>query len=143
MASAPETAVLIVAAGSGSRAGVSGIPKQYQLIGGKAVLARTLDLFLSHPAIDAVQVVVGEGQRDFYDSAAQKHSKLRAPVIGGPTRQASVRLGLAALASDAPRRLLIHDAARPFASPALIDHVAAATIEAQAVVPVLPMSNTL
>lgn len=143
MANAVETAVLIVAAGSGNRAGNSGIPKQYQPLGGESVLARTLGLFLPHAAIDAVQVVIGEGQRDFYDSCVEQHPKLRAPVVGGPTRQASVRRGLAALAADAPARVLIHDAARPFAPPALVDRVALATAQADAVVPVLPVSNTL
>ncbi|MEJ0012842.1 MAG: bifunctional 2-C-methyl-D-erythritol 4-phosphate cytidylyltransferase/2-C-methyl-D-erythritol 2,4-cyclodiphosphate synthase [Bauldia sp.] len=141
MATAQKTAVLIVAAGAGSRAGGNGIPKQYQQLGGETVLARTLGLFLPNTSVDAVQVVIGEGQRDLYDSVAPRHPKLRAPATGGATRQASVRLGLAALAADAPNRILIHDAARPFASAALIDRVAAAT--ADAVVPLLPVSSTL
>jgi 2-C-methyl-D-erythritol 4-phosphate cytidylyltransferase/2-C-methyl-D-erythritol 2,4-cyclodiphosphate synthase len=141
LATDPQTAVLIVAAGSGSRAGSGAIPKQYQVIGGQPVLARTLALFLDHPAIDAVQVVIGERQSAVYDSAVAAHPRLRNPVNGGPTRQASVRLGLDALSAAAPARVLIHDAARPFASSALIDRVLAA--EADAVVPVLPVANTL
>lgn len=140
MANTPEIAVLVVAAGSGSRAG-AGLPKQYQPVGGVPVLARTLGLFLNHPAVDAVQVVIGEGQRDFYSAVAPIHPKLRPPTSGGATRQASVRRGLAALAATPPARVLIHDAARPFASGALIERVANA--DADAVVPVLPVSATL
>jgi len=143
VASVPQTAVLIVAAGSGSRAGSSGIPKQYQSIGGQPILARTLGLFVGHDGVDAVQAVIGERQRDLYDSVVAPHPKLRSPITGGRTRQSSVQLGLAALANDAPRRVLIHDAARPFASSPLIDRVMTALGAADAVVPTLPVASTL
>ena len=142
MAKSHLTAALIVAGGQGTRSG-AGIPKQYQAIGVMPMLAHTLGAFLSHDAVDRVQVVIGEGQERQYAAAAPANGKLGAPVVGGATRQASVRNGLAALAGSAPRHVLIHDAARPFASPALIDRVSAALDEADAVVPALPVASTL
>ena len=59
---------LIVAAGSGSRMG-GDIPKQFRPIGGKAVLAHAVDALASHPAIDAVRVVVGDGQQEMARNA--------------------------------------------------------------------------
>ena len=56
-----KVTALIVAAGSGSRMGGQ-LPKQYQPIAGKAVLAHAVDALASHPAIDSVRVVIGEGQ---------------------------------------------------------------------------------
>ena len=55
-----RTVALIVAAGSGSRAG-GAIPKQYARVGGKALLAHAYDAFASHPAVDEVVVVIAEG----------------------------------------------------------------------------------
>jgi 2-C-methyl-D-erythritol 4-phosphate cytidylyltransferase/2-C-methyl-D-erythritol 2,4-cyclodiphosphate synthase len=64
-------------------------------------------------------------------------------VNGGDARQASVRSGLEALAGTAPGQVLIHDAARPFVSAGLIDRVLTALAGAEAVVPTLPVANTL
>ena len=100
MAQAP-TAALIVAAGGGVRAG-GAIPKQYRPLGGLPMLVHSLRRFLDHDAIDTVQVVVGEGQDAAYAAAVSAHPRLRPPVQGGPTRQASVRNGLAALAGVNP-----------------------------------------
>ena len=143
MANSPGTAALIVAGGRGLRAGTSEIPKQYQFVGGKPALRRALDRFLDHAAVNVVQVVIGEGQEAFYQSIAPQHAKLRGAVTGGVTRQASVRNGLAALADVAPARVLIHDAARPFVSAALIGRVAAALSDNDGVVPTIPVASTL
>lgn len=143
MATATETAALIVAAGRGLRAGAGEIPKQYQSIGGRAILARSLDLFLAHPEIDTIQVVIAEADGDLYARIAPRHEKLRPPVIGGASRQASVQNGLAALAVKPLAKVLIHDAARPFASPSLLTRVVAALANANGVVPTIPVTSTL
>ena len=140
---APNAAALIVAAGRGVRAGSGNVPKQYQPLAGTPILARTLATFLAHPAVDRVLVVIANGDEEIYRSVAPRHDNLMAPVIGGETRQDLVRNGLAALAGAAPARVLIHDAARPFASPALIGRVVAALGNADAVVPAVPVANTL
>ena len=74
--------------------------------------------------------------------SAQTHDKVIV-VTGGATRQDSVRLGLAALRDADPDKVLIHDAARPFVDPALIDRVIAAIGERQAALPALPVADTL
>lgn len=143
MATNPKIAALIVAAGHGARAGAGDIPKQYQTIGGIPVLARALASFLDCDSIDTVQVVIGKGQTPFYEAVAPHHPKLRPPVFGEATRQGSVQKGLAALGETLPAKVLIHDAARPFASSILIDRVVKALQAAAAVVPSLPVGSTL
>jgi 2-C-methyl-D-erythritol 4-phosphate cytidylyltransferase/2-C-methyl-D-erythritol 2,4-cyclodiphosphate synthase len=143
LATNSKIAAVIVAAGHGVRAGGGNIPKQYQPIGGIPVLSRSLASFLDHASIDTVQVVVGENQVPFYETVAPQHPKLQPPVIGSQTRQGSVRSGLEALGEFPPAKVLIHDAARPFASRALIDRVVKALGAAEAVVPSLPLSSTL
>jgi 2-C-methyl-D-erythritol 4-phosphate cytidylyltransferase/2-C-methyl-D-erythritol 2,4-cyclodiphosphate synthase len=138
----PGTAVLIVAAGRGTRAG-GGIPKQYQDIGGVPVLARAIEAFLSHPAVDMVAVAIARDDSRYADIAPQNEPRLLPPVHGGETRQETVRLGLHALAAHAPDRVLIHDAARPFVSAAVIDRVVAALETDAAVIPALPVPATL
>ena len=119
------TVALIVAAGRGVRAGGE-IPKQYREIGGVPVLRRTIGAFLSHPEVDQVLVAIAPGDSRYADVAPQNERSLLPPVIGGETRQESVRLGLESLAGLAPDRVLIHDGARPFVSAAVISRVVAA-----------------
>jgi 2-C-methyl-D-erythritol 4-phosphate cytidylyltransferase / 2-C-methyl-D-erythritol 2,4-cyclodiphosphate synthase len=135
------TAVVIVAAGSGSRAG-GDIPKQYHLLGGQAVLRLTALAFARHPAVDRIQMVIGEGHEQLYRPAVEGLD-LPPPVLGGATRQVSARNGLEALATSPPDRVLIHDAARPFVSSALIDRVIAALDVHPAAIPGLPVADTL
>src|SRR6185369_12316426 len=119
-----NTAALIVAGGRGTRAS-SVLPKQYARIGGTTVLAGTLGVFLEHPRIDLVQVVIGAGDAERYAAAVEGLScrKLLPPVEGGPTRQVSVRHGLEALKAHRADRVLIHDAVRPFVTADIIARV--------------------
>ena len=133
---------LIVAAGSGSRVG-GDTPKQYRRIAGKSVLAHAIDALRSHPRIDRVRVVIGEGQQAAFDEAIADRD-VGAPIIGGATRQESVRRGLEALAGDdAPDLVLIHDAARPFCPPDVVDRLLKALQTNSAAVPALPQADTL
>lgn len=143
--SAP-VAALLVAAGRGLRAG-AGQPKQYRLIDGRPVLAQALAPFLAEPAIGRVAVVIGEGDEDRYADAIAglDPARLAPPTIGGATRQDSVRRGLQALARDGfDGIVLVHDAARPFVSPALID-AAIRTLDESglAAIPALPVTDTI
>ncbi len=129
-------AVLIVAAGKGERSGRSR-PKQYEALQGKPMLARSADAFAALP----VRVVIGPGQEDLY-AQAMPHGA--APIAGGARRQDSVRLGLEALAAEAPDFVLIHDAARPLVSAAVIGNVVKALEEGAAgAVPMLAVADTL
>jgi 2-C-methyl-D-erythritol 4-phosphate cytidylyltransferase/2-C-methyl-D-erythritol 2,4-cyclodiphosphate synthase len=121
--SRPRSAALIVAAGRGKRA-AEDLPKQYQEIGGRPVLAWAIEPFVRHPAIAAIQVVIHDDDQARYSAAVEPfEGKLRPPVRGGATRQQSVAAGLEALRAVAPEQVLIHDAARPLLPPALIDRV--------------------
>ncbi len=143
----PSTAVLIVAAGSGSRAArADALPKQYRPIAGMPVLARTVAAFLDHPAIDAVVVAISPEHADLYAEALARFAgdaRLLAPVHGGATRQISVRRGLEALAGIAPDRVLVHDAARPFVSAGVIDRTIAGLDTADGVLAAVAVVDTL
>lgn len=140
MAVEPRTVALIVAAGAGMRAG-GGVPKQYRVIGGKALLAHAVD-HLQHPAIDEVRVVIGAGQEALYREAIGGRA-LPSPIIGGLERQDSVRAGLEAIARDGGAEVvLVHDAARPFVPVAVIDRLLAA-VRGRGAVPVLPVTDTI
>jgi len=121
-----KTVFLVVAAGRGSRAGAGG-PKQYRELGGKQVLTRTLEALLRAAPDARALTVIHADDRDLYDAAIaplaeEVRAKLLAPTIGGATRQESVCNGLDTLAGlcGPDDLVLIHDAARPFVSPALI-----------------------
>jgi 2-C-methyl-D-erythritol 4-phosphate cytidylyltransferase/2-C-methyl-D-erythritol 2,4-cyclodiphosphate synthase len=129
---------LIVAAGSGSRMG-GDVPKQYRRIAGKAVLAHAVDSFASHPRIDAVRVVIGAGQEELALGAlAGRH--VGSPIIGGAERSDSVRAGLGAIGDGI---VVVHDAARPFCPPEVIDRLIEALQRGDGAVPVLEVADTL
>ena len=139
-----KTGVLIVSAGTGSRLG-SDVAKQYMRLGDKIVLRHSLDIFVSHSSIDYIQVVISESDRSLYDACISDLAgdKLLDATIGGTTRQQSVLCGLEALSGVDITNVLIHDAARPFLTHSLIDSVLAGLTTGSAVVPTLPISDTL
>ncbi|MGN6747122.1 MAG: bifunctional 2-C-methyl-D-erythritol 4-phosphate cytidylyltransferase/2-C-methyl-D-erythritol 2,4-cyclodiphosphate synthase [Xanthobacteraceae bacterium] len=135
-------AAVVVAAGRGERAGAN-IPKQYRPIAGEPMIRTTLRAFLAHPRIDIVQPVISPNDADAYADATAGLKDLLPPIAGGATRQASVRAGLEALAPRRPGLVLIHDAARPFVSPALIDRAIGAGRSCGAAVPVVALADTV
>ena len=138
----PTATALIVAAGSGRRLN-SDLPKQFHQVGGKAVVRLAVEAMLAHPAIDSVRVVIGEGQESLA-AEALAGIDVGGFIRGGATRQESVRSGLEALASEgAPDLVLIHDAARPFCPPEVIDRLLKALSTNSAAVPALPAADTL
>jgi 2-C-methyl-D-erythritol 4-phosphate cytidylyltransferase/2-C-methyl-D-erythritol 2,4-cyclodiphosphate synthase len=120
-----STAAIIVAAGRGTRLG-GPVPKQYRSLGGEMVLTRTLRTALACAELDAVLVAIHPEAGEMYAAAvaALDDPRLLPPVHGGAERSDTVRLALEALAARAPEVVLIHDAARPFASPALYSALA-------------------
>jgi 2-C-methyl-D-erythritol 4-phosphate cytidylyltransferase/2-C-methyl-D-erythritol 2,4-cyclodiphosphate synthase len=132
---------LIVAAGSGSRFGGE-VPKQYLPLAGRAVLRHSVEAFSRHPAIAGVRIVISAEHRALYDSAVAGLPILP-PVIGGTSRQDSVRNGLESLAELQPDRVLIHDAARPFLTGEIIDRTLAALNDAPGAVVAVPVTDTL
>jgi 2-C-methyl-D-erythritol 4-phosphate cytidylyltransferase/2-C-methyl-D-erythritol 2,4-cyclodiphosphate synthase len=136
-----SVAALVLAAGRGLRSG-PGLPKQYRSLGASSAVRASLDLFLSHPAVHYVQPVVHPDDQPLFAEATAGLA-LPAPVAGGTTRQGSVRAGLAALEPMNPDLVLVHDAARPFASPELVDRAIAAGRASGAAVPALPVGDTV
>ena len=96
-----KTTVIIPAAGTGSRMG--GL-KQFMLLGGKAVLAHTIEAFEKHEEVDEIILAAPE------QAAEWTYKKVKAILAGGPTRQASVYAALSRAEADC---ILIHDGARP------------------------------
>jgi len=136
MTDRPRTVALIVAAGSGSRAG-GAVPKQYARVAGKALIAHAYAAFRQHPGIDEVVIVVAA------DAEAQAIAAIGEPVrtvVGGATRRESVARGLAAIDAE---RVLVHDAARPFVPMNVIDRVLAALDTEDGAIPVLAVADTL
>jgi 2-C-methyl-D-erythritol 4-phosphate cytidylyltransferase/2-C-methyl-D-erythritol 2,4-cyclodiphosphate synthase len=138
---AMRVAALVLAAGRGVRAGGE-VPKQYQLLAGEPVLRHALRRLAAHPRISRVQAVIGEDDASRH-AAASAGLGLPPALTGGPTRQASARAGLEALAAAPPDAVLIHDAARPLVPAAVVDRVLAALDRAEAAIPALPVADTL
>lgn len=134
-----ETVALIVAAGRGARADRPG-PKQYEALGGQPVIVRSHDAFAGHPDVDRVFFVIHGDDVGIFSATLPG----AAYCIGGADRQASVRLGLEALAADgAPVRVLIHDGARPLVTAAEINRVLAALKDAPGALCALRVTDTL
>jgi 2-C-methyl-D-erythritol 4-phosphate cytidylyltransferase / 2-C-methyl-D-erythritol 2,4-cyclodiphosphate synthase len=137
----PSVYALIVAAGRGARFG-GAVPKQYRTLGGRAVLHYAVAAFAGHPRIAGVLVTIRAEDRPLFERAVGG-LRLLPPVMGGASRQESVRFGLEALACYRPERVLIHDGARPFADAGLIDRVVDALDLAPAAIPCLPLPDTV
>lgn len=136
-----DVAAVVVAAGRGSRAG-SDVPKQYWPLGPEPMLCASLRSLAEHPSVGRVQPVIHADDAERF-ARATAGLRVADPVRGGATRQASVRAGLEALLPHAPELVLVHDAARPFASAALIEAAIAAARATGAAVPALPVTDTV
>lgn len=141
MSNPPKAAAIIVAAGRGLRAGAGG-PKQYRSIAGRSVISRAMEPFCGHADVFAVQPVLNPDDGAMFNEAV-RGLRYRPAVSGGATRQGSVRAGLEALAGDAPEIVLIHDAARPFVTPAVIGRAIAAAALTGAAVPAIAVTDTI
>lgn len=133
---------LVLAAGSARRL-AGPVPKQYLPLAGKPLLRYNVEALAAHPAVSQTTVVIRDADRDIYNRAVADLKRLTSPIIGGDERQRSALNGLEALAPAAPDRVLIHDAARPFLSVALIDRLIRALDRADGAIPALPVTDTL
>lgn len=141
MSQSKRTAAILVAAGRGLRAGAGG-PKQYRTIGGQTVIFRAMAAFCQHPDVFAVQPVVNPDDIAIFNEAVA-NLRHQPPTNGGATRQASVHAGLEALAAEKPDIVLIHDAARPFVTPAVISRAIEAAQRTGAAVPAIAVTDTI
>jgi 2-C-methyl-D-erythritol 4-phosphate cytidylyltransferase/2-C-methyl-D-erythritol 2,4-cyclodiphosphate synthase len=129
---------LIVAAGKGERVG-GAMPKQFRLLGGKPVLRWAVESLIRHPSVRTVRVVVGKDQQDSA-AAALEGLDVGDFIAGGTERTDSVRAGLDEISGDA---VLVHDAARPFCPPEVIDRLLASLEFFEGAAPVLVVGDTL
>jgi 2-C-methyl-D-erythritol 4-phosphate cytidylyltransferase / 2-C-methyl-D-erythritol 2,4-cyclodiphosphate synthase len=129
---------LLVAAGSGQRLG-GGVPKQFRPIAGKPMVRWAAEAFRQHPRVDAVRIVIGEDQQALAD-AAFSGLEVGPMIVGGAERSDSVRNGLKEVAEGI---VLVHDAARPFCPPAVVDALLAKLTDHDGAVPVLPVRDTI
>ncbi|MEI6188370.1 MAG: 2-C-methyl-D-erythritol 4-phosphate cytidylyltransferase [Alphaproteobacteria bacterium] len=136
-----NTIALVVAAGVGKRFDGE-IPKQYLLIDGKSILQIIVEKFLQHSQVDAVAVVINENHRDLYQKSTE-NLYLLPPILGGKERQDSARLGLLSIAKYEPEKVLIHDAARLFFTPQLINDLLVELDHYEGAIPVCPITDTI
>ena len=136
-----KTAALVLAGGRGIRAS-GGTPKQYREIAGTPLLRVALRVFVDHPAIDIVGVVIHPDDIALYENASVDIALLP-PVFGGVTRQESAFNGLRGLSDFAPDNVLIHDGARPFVSADTISRVVDALVNDSAVLAAVPVTDTI
>jgi 2-C-methyl-D-erythritol 4-phosphate cytidylyltransferase/2-C-methyl-D-erythritol 2,4-cyclodiphosphate synthase len=118
------------------------LPKQYRHLLGEPVIRPVLAAFARHDEISIVQTVIHPDDNDLYKSAIEG-LHLPPPVNGASSRQGSVRAGLEALQPYGPDLVLVHDAARPFVSEALITRAITAAHASPAAVPVLTVTDTV
>ena len=149
MTSPLTTAILVVAAGRGTRMG-NAVPKQYLSLASLPLLARTMQALLAGDPHARVLVVTHPDDRDLYEGCLMTlppamAMRVLATVPGGASRQDSVRAGLAALAAldDPPCLVLIHDGARPFPTAGLIARARAAAEANGAAVPGFLVTDTI
>jgi 2-C-methyl-D-erythritol 4-phosphate cytidylyltransferase/2-C-methyl-D-erythritol 2,4-cyclodiphosphate synthase len=136
----PPAAAVVVAAGQGLRAGQP-MPKQFAPWRGKPVLRHSVEA-LAAAGIAPIVVVIPAGAEEIAARALHGIAGVRL-VPGGSARQDSVRLGLEALAVDAPAKVLVHDAARPVLPSPVIVRLLKALEQSPAAIPVLPVADSL
>jgi len=137
------TWAIVVAGGDGARLGADR-PKAFVGLGGRPLLAHSIDLFEDHPAVDRIVLVVPAEWEEPATLLADELAagKVAAAVPGGATRALSVAAGLAEVGADV-EAILVHDAARPFASAELVDRVLAALDAHDGAIPALPVTDTV
>lgn len=146
--SLPECHAVLPTAGTGSRLGGS-LPKQFQELAGKPMLAYALNAFAATPEIASIWVGVSPGFIDnpILGSLSSKSASIQFLATGGPTRQETVRNTLAAmLKAGVPENdwVLVHDAARPGISPELIQKlIHAVTVAGEGGLLAMPLADTL
>ena len=136
--------IIIVAGGKGLRMG-SDIPKQFLPIGGKPVLMRTIERFREYSRTLQIILVLPKAQQDYWQQLCSEYD-FRVDyqlADGGETRFHSVQHGLALIPDNADGVVGVHDGVRPFPSIDVIRNCYEAARTAKAVIPVIPVVETL
>ncbi|MBF0628049.1 MAG: 2-C-methyl-D-erythritol 2,4-cyclodiphosphate synthase [Magnetococcales bacterium] len=143
---AEPVTLIVVAAGQGNRFGATR-PKQYLNLQGRPLLAHALERLHAHPLVTAIRPVIAPDGQALWEEIMGPYlaawPKLLPPVPGGAERQQSVLCGLQSLELPRSAWVGIHDGARPFPDPALLDRLFAARQRADAVVPAIVIHDTI
>lgn len=138
------TAAIILSGGTGSRMG-SDIPKQYLEVCGKPIIAYCIDTFAKSSSVDKIVIVCADEYKDLISRLVTDIGKFAGFAPPGETRQLSILSGMSKLKDVIGNDdfVIIHDAARPLVSEETLSLIADALKEADAVLPVLPMKDTV
>ncbi|MBF0296486.1 MAG: 2-C-methyl-D-erythritol 2,4-cyclodiphosphate synthase [Magnetococcales bacterium] len=138
--------MIVVAAGQGRRFGGE-LPKQYQTLAGRPLLAHTLERLHAHPLVTAILPVIAPDGEPLWREVMGPHlagwPRLLAPVPGGAERQASVLAGLTRLDVPDDAWVGVHDGARPLVARVLLDRLLQARAGAVAIIPAVPLHDTI
>lgn len=133
-----KVSAIIVAAGEGRRFGAA---KQFALLKGKRVLDWCLEKFEEHEAVDNIILVLGRDQSG--EEYLDRYRKIASIARGGEKRQDSVYSGLISVNAKETGIVLVHDGVRPLVGKGLIKRIINTTREKGAVVPVIPVEDTI
>lgn len=139
-----DVVAVVVAGGSGKRMKID-VAKQYLLLGGMPILARTLLTFEKNTSVNAIIVTVPAGDREYVQrDIVEKYavSKVRHVISGGQMRQDSVRNGLKAIGEN-PEIVIVHDGVRPFVPDALITEAVDVARVYGAALAAVPVTDTI
>jgi len=139
-----RTLAIVLAGGAGKRMG-SSTSKQFLLLDNKPILVHTLQVFQECKPVDGIYLVVNHRDLPLIQEEILEtyhFSKIMKLVIGGRLRQDSVRNGLEAI-DESCDVVIIHDAARPFVSPAFVEKSIFLMEMFDAVVPAIPARDTI
>ena len=132
---------IIVAAGRGKRLG-SSLPKQFLKVRGRTILEMSVEAFEQNKYVDEIFVAANADYCALTEKLCRGFSKLKKIVAGGAERQDSVRAALDGLRGE-NGIVLVHDAARPFVSEAVINAVIEGTADFDAAIPTVPAKDTI
>lgn len=132
---------IIVAAGRGKRLG-SSLPKQFLKVRGRTILEMSVEAFEQNKYVDEIFVAANADYSELTEKLCRGFSKLKKIVAGGAERQDSVRAALDCLRGE-DGIVLVHDAARPFVSEAVVNAVIEGTADFGAAIPTVPAKDTI
>lgn len=132
---------IIAAAGRGKRLG-SSLPKQFLKVRGRTILEMSVGAFEQNKYVDEIFVAANADYCELTEKLCRGFSKLKKIVAGGAERQDSVRAALDCLRGE-NGIVLVHDAARPFVSEAVINAVIEGTADFDAAIPTVPAKDTI
>ncbi|MCF0136089.1 MAG: 2-C-methyl-D-erythritol 4-phosphate cytidylyltransferase [Lachnospiraceae bacterium] len=134
---------VVPAAGSGSRMGTE-VHKQFLMLQGKELLARTLQVFQDADLVEGVVLVCAPEDRMKMEALVSRWmlTKVKFIVTGGETRGISVKKGLEAVPNSCSA-VLIHDGARPFVTPEMMERTVEAALKFGGSLPVVPVKDTI